>query len=195
MKNEKGKKGDLGLEPIGVQNLLHDHDDQPDFQDEDVDNNNNEDGNNNNNSSNNNNNNANVTCHDAPSEIVVEGGGQPAANGTYVRDGYFSSASKCSMRGNINGDSCAFSLLKCNVSNNTQHWYISIVPRNGQPGTSTDIDFYSAPVLDSCAEYPPPETWMKSNEGLDPPPKLIYKNYPSPGVVEEISFMGTDQAL
>ena len=81
---------------------------------------------------------------------------------------------------------CVFSLFQCNVSNNTKHWYISIVPRNSQPGTSTDIDFYSAPVLDSCTEYPPTGTWTKSNEGKEPPPKLVYKNDPtvSPGVVD-----------
>lgn len=135
------------------------------------------------------------TYQDVPSEIVVEGAGQPAVDGTYVRDGYFEGACKYSMQGKFNGDSCAFSLFQCNVSNNTKHWYISIVPRNSQPGTSTDIDFYSAPVLDNCTEYPPPGTWTKSNEGLDPPPKLIYKNDPSPGAGEEHSYMGGDQVL
>jgi ubiquitin carboxyl-terminal hydrolase 9/24 len=127
------------------------------------------------------------TYHDVPSEIIVEGAGQPAVNGTYIRDGYFEGACKYSMQGKYNSDVCAFSLFQCNVSNNTKHWYISIVPRNSQPGTSTDIDFYSAPVLDNCTEYPPTGTWTKSNEGRDPPPKLIYKSDPtvSPGVVED----------
>jgi hypothetical protein len=115
------------------------------------------------------------TYQDVPAEVVVDGAGQSAVNGTYTRDGYFEGATKYVMRGKYNGDSCLFSLFQCNVSNNTKHWYISIVPPNSQPGTSTDIDFYSAPVLDNCTEYPPPGTWTKSNEGQDPPPKLAYK--------------------
>jgi hypothetical protein len=124
------------------------------------------------------------TYHDVPSEIIVEGAGQQAVNGVYVRDGYFEGACKYSMQGKFNGDNCAFSLFQCNVSNNTKHWYISIVPRNSQPGTSTDIDFYSAPVLDNCTEYPPTGTWTKSNEGKEPPPKLVYKSADSAGAVE-----------
>ncbi|CAB9501188.1 Ubiquitin carboxyl-terminal hydrolase puf [Seminavis robusta] len=119
------------------------------------------------------------TYHDVPSEIGVEGAGQAAVNGTYMRDGFFESAAKYSMQGKYNGEACVFQLFQCNVSNNTKHWYISIVPKHSQPGTSTDIDFYSAPVLDNCTEYPPPGTWTKSNEGLDPPPKLIFPPSPS----------------
>ena len=130
---------------------------------------------------------------DVPSQIVVEGAGQPAVNGVYNRDGYFEQACKYSMPGKYKGDACLFSLFQCNVSNNTKHWYISIVPRNSQPGTSTDIDFYSAPVLDSCQEYPPSGTWTKSNEGLDPPPKLVCReNTPrhDPPVVEDDTHRG-----
>ena len=115
------------------------------------------------------------TYQDVPSEIIVEGAGQPAVNGVYQRDGYFESACKYSMHGKYKNEACIFSLFQCNVSNNTKHWYISIVPRNSQPGTSTDIDFYSAPVIDNCREYPPAGTWTKSNEGRDPPPKLMFK--------------------
>lgn len=125
---------------------------------------------------------------DVPALIVVEAAGQPAVNGKYHRDGYFEQACKYSKQGKYKGESCLFSLFQCNVSNNTKHWYISIVPRNSQPGTSTDIDFYSAPVLDSCTEYPPSGTWTKSNEGLDPPPKLVCRGEPprhDPQVVED----------
>lgn len=120
---------------------------------------------------------------DVPLKIHVEGAGQPAVNGVYHRDGYFEQAAKYIMQGRYKGESCLFSLFQCNVSNNTKHWYISIVPRNSQPGTSTDIDFYSAPVLDNCTEYPPAGTWTKSNEGLDPAPKCVYSRH-DPPVVE-----------
>ena len=130
------------------------------------------------------------TYHDVPSEVIVDGAGQAAVNGTYHRDGYFEGACKYSMQGRYKGESCAFSLFQCNVSNNTKHWYISIVPRNSQPGTSTDIDFYSAPVNGDCREYPPTGTWTKSNEGRDPPPKIMYKQNTDPVVVEEDTHRG-----
>ena len=120
------------------------------------------------------------TLHEAPQEIVVEGAGAAVVNGLYYKDGYFENACKYSMQGKYQGKPCTFSLFQCNVSNNTKHWYISIVPRNSQPGTSTDIDFYSAPVLDNCLEYPPQNTWTKSNEGRDPPPRLNFKESASP---------------
>jgi len=154
---------------------------------------------------------------DVPAQIIVEGAGQPAVNGVYARDGWFEQNCRYSRQGKYKGQPCTFSLFQCNVSNNTKHWYISIVPRNSQPGTSTDskfmlsfdlreyskcllflctqlfsssvsratVDFYSAPVLDGCVEYPPAGTWTKSNEGIDPPPKLRFDLSESPQVVED----------
>jgi len=112
----------------------------------------------------------------SPGAILVEGAGHPAVNGLYTRDGSFERVCKYSMQGKHNNKNCTFSLFQCHVSNNTKHWYISIVPRNSQPGTSTDIDFYSAPVNESCKKVPPENTWTKSNEGSDPPPTLVYKD-------------------
>ena len=134
---------------------------------------------------------------DGPATVVIGGAGNPSVNGVYTRDGYHERTFKFSKAGDHQGRKCIFSIFKCNVSNNTKHWYISIVPRNSQPGTSTDIDFYSAPVLDNCTEYPPTGTWTKSNEGRDPPPKLIYKNdsMVAPGVVEDDRGHGYSEVL
>jgi len=112
------------------------------------------------------------TFQDLPAQLFVEGAGQAAVNGVYSRDGYFESACKYSMPSKYKDDNCTFSLFQCNVSNNTKHWYISIVPRGSQPGTSTDIDFYSAPVTETCTDFPPTSGWTKSNEGLEPAPKI-----------------------
>jgi ubiquitin carboxyl-terminal hydrolase 9/24 len=101
----------------------------------------------------------------------------------YARDGYFERACKYSRPGEYKGEACLFSLFQCNVSNNTKHWYISIVPVNGQPGTSADVDFYSAPVSGAYTELPPLGGWTKSNEGKDPSPTLVFKdnkNEPEP---------------
>lgn len=113
-----------------------------------------------------------------PAEVVVEGAGNPAVNGIYSRDGFFERASRFSKVGEYDGEQCLFSVFQCNVSNNTKHWYISIVPGKGQgvPGTSADTDFYSAPVTETCTEFPPLSGWNMSNEGHDPPPTLIFKD-------------------
>ena len=111
---------------------------------------------------------------EGPARILVEGAGNPLVNGTYSRDGYHERACKYSKHGEYKGENVLFSLFQCNVSNNTKHWYISIVPSNGQPGTNTDVDFYSAPVTESCAELPPAVGWTKSNEGHDPPPQVVF---------------------
>ena len=114
--------------------------------------------------------------HDTPNRVTVENAGHPAVNGVYARDGYFERACKFSRVGEYNGKTNLFSIFQCNVSNNTKHWYISIVPPRNQPGTSSDIDFYSAPVTESCANLPPLDGWTKSNEGRDHPPILSFSS-------------------
>jgi ubiquitin carboxyl-terminal hydrolase 9/24 len=116
-----------------------------------------------------------------PNRIVVEGAGNSAVNGIYAKDGYFERACKFSRPGEFDDKTVLFSLFQCNVSNNTKHWYISIVPVKGQPGTSADLDFYSAPVTENSTELPPLSGWTKSNEGRDPPPTLIFKENPVVG--------------
>lgn len=121
-----------------------------------------------------------------PRKIKVEGAGNPAVNGVYLRDGFFERASKFSRRGEYHGKACDFYLFKCNVSNNTKHWYLSIVPNGQTAGTSSDTDFYSAPVNETCAEFPPLSGWTTSNEGVEPAPTLIYYEI-APGDDAEMS--------
>jgi ubiquitin carboxyl-terminal hydrolase 9/24 len=131
------------------------------------------------------------TYHDGPSRIIVEGAGHSTVNGVYARDGYFERACKFSRSGEYGGKTVLFSLFQCNVSNNTKHWYISIVPVKGQPGTSADLDFYSAPVIENCTELPPLSGWTKSNEGRDPAPTLVFKDNPA-GDNEPVSVPRVD---
>jgi ubiquitin carboxyl-terminal hydrolase 9/24 len=109
-----------------------------------------------------------------PRKIVVDGAGSVVVNGIYVRDGSFERASKFSRRGEHAGKVSDFFLFQCNVSNNTKHWFLSIVPEGCIAGTSNDKDFYSAAVNETCIEFPPTNGWKKSAEGLDPPPTLTY---------------------
>ena len=82
-----------------------------------------------------------------------------------------------SKEGEYDGRIVQFSIFQCNISNSTKHWYISIVPTNGNPGTSSDIDFYSAPVTEHCRYLPPQDGWVKSNEGKDPSPLLVFRSH------------------
>ena len=108
----------------------------------------------------------------SPTRIVVEGAGNPAVNGLYIQDGYFDNRPQFVRDGIWHGMRYKFYINLCNVSNNTKHWYISIVPFGGKPGTSSDIDFYSAPMTE-VSDYIPPKTgWAKAAEGKDPAPTL-----------------------
>jgi ubiquitin carboxyl-terminal hydrolase 9/24 len=110
-----------------------------------------------------------------PTQVVIEGAGTAAVNGVYTRAGVFENAIQYAMEGIWNGNRYKFYIFLCSVSNNTRHWYISIVP-SSNPGTNADIDFYTAPCSEKCTVAPPKDGWTKTTEGLDPPPRLLYRN-------------------
>jgi len=107
-----------------------------------------------------------------PIRVVVEGAGNMAVNGEYVQAGYFERRPQFIRDGTWNGMRYKFYIFLCNVSNNTKHWYISIVPYGGNPGTSSDIDFYTAPMTEASDNIPPKTGWAKSAEGKDPAPTV-----------------------
>ncbi|OEU20327.1 hypothetical protein FRACYDRAFT_268217 [Fragilariopsis cylindrus CCMP1102] len=77
-----------------------------------------------------------------------------------------------SKRGIFNGSECTYSLFKAYASDNTQHWYISIVPHGRLRGTSIDIDFYSASATPKSHICPPSNGWKKATVGMHPPPSI-----------------------
>ena len=113
---------------------------------------------------------------DTKEQVLVEGAGLNAVNGVYSRDGTFENVGKYSMISSWQGQDHEFSLFRCNTSNNTKHWYISIVPMGVTPGTSTDIDFYSAPMSENDPDFPPSRGWTKSSEGHEPAPLVTVQN-------------------
>ena len=114
--------------------------------------------------------------NEGPAAVHIEGAGNKLVNGVYARDGYHERTFKFSKTGEYNGQRALFSIFKCHVSNNTKHWYISVVPHGSQPGTSSDIDFYSAPVSNNSHDLPPLTGWVKANEGTDPAPTLLFQH-------------------
>ncbi len=121
-------------------------------------------------------------------QVEVEGAGIPSINGVYERDDELHGTPRYTKYGEHKGEKVSYVLFKCNVSNNTKHWYISIIPENGHPGTNTDIDFYSAPVVtDASDEFPPTTGWSKANEGKEPPPTLkLLEHQQSSGETENV---------
>eukprot|EP00536_Pseudo-nitzschia_multiseries_P011383 jgi/Psemu1/326427/estExt_fgenesh1_pg.C_3830003 len=107
--------------------------------------------------------------------IRVSNAGHADVNGLYERDGHCEGVGKYSRFGLYKGENSKYSLFKCNVSNNTQHWYISVVPSNREPGTVQDTDFYSASVGVDCENLPPTNGWSKCNDGEDPAPTLTFE--------------------
>jgi hypothetical protein len=113
---------------------------------------------------------------EGPTRITVQGAGNPTVNGVYSQDGYFENALCYTMDGVWNNTRCKISIFMRNVSNSTKHWYISIVPVSRNPGTTADIDFYTAPVSDESVTIPPRSGWIKTtSQGLDPPPTILFQ--------------------
>jgi ubiquitin carboxyl-terminal hydrolase 9/24 len=113
--------------------------------------------------------------NDGPTHVVVQGAGNPAVDGTYSQDGFFESACRYVKDGYWGPQRTKFYIFLCNVSNNTKHWYISIVPYGSNPGTSSDIDFYTAPMTETSRHLPPQTGWVKTSEGKDPVPTLDWR--------------------
>lgn len=132
-----------------------------------------------------------VSAGDGLSHITVEGAGNPAVNGLYMQDGFFERALRYVRHvrdRNSPGKTQRFYIFLCNVVNHTKHWYILIVPAGANLGTSSDIDFYTAPVTAASQTVPPKTGWSKTSKGIDPPPRLIYGD-PGEGNADETERM------
>jgi len=121
-------------------------------------------------------------------QVLVQGAGLEIVNGEYSRTTMFDGVGKYAKLGIWQDQSHEFSLFRCNTSNNTKHWYISIVPHGVQPGTSTDIDFYSAPVSSEDPDFPPSHGWTTSSEGKASTPTLMvqFDDGPTPEQLREL---------
>jgi hypothetical protein len=114
-------------------------------------------------------------------KVLVQGAGLDVVNGEYVMTTRFDNVGKYTRVAPWQDQNHEFSLFRCNTSNGAKHWYISIVPLGVQPGTSTDIDFYSAPVSTAEPNFPPANGWSTASEGKGPPPtvSISYEEEPT----------------
>ena len=109
-------------------------------------------------------------------EMIVQNCGTPEINGTYKRAGSHDGVSKFTKRCFYDGKDDEFSLFRCKLTDNTKRWYISIVPMNSHPGTSKDIDFYTAFTDDN---HPPRHNWQLAvnSKGKSPTPEVYPITY------------------
>ena len=116
--------------------------------------------------------------NNGPHHLVVSGAGFADANGVYYQAGYFENACRYWKGDSHNGEPRTFFICKCNVSNNTMHWYLSITPQDCAPGTANDTDFYTAQVTTDSEFIPPRSGWSQTHEGVGPPPTIEYGDEP-----------------
>ena len=106
--------------------------------------------------------------------VVVQNDGVKFVNGFYTLDGIFDNLAKYCNIGILNNEDITFSLFRCKLSDETRRWYISIVPKDTQPGKNKDVEFYSAPMENEHYEPPPENSWSTAKgEGIDLTPMVI----------------------
>lgn len=78
-----------------------------------------------------------------------------------------------------NGRIVSFTIYRCPLQNKKHSWYISYTSDGNLPGTTSDVDFYSAPALyqegrpETNDPLPPTSNWtVISVGGLEPVPNI-----------------------
>ena len=109
--------------------------------------------------------------------VQVEGAGIAAVNGLYTREGTFDGVEKFQKVGIWEDMQQKFSLFRYKLNDNSKRWYISIVPQDGNPGTSKDIDFYYQVATGGSREIPGTSEWAAAtNEpNVEPAPRVLYR--------------------
>jgi len=108
--------------------------------------------------------------------LQVEGAGVSEVNGIYTRTSSWDNVDLYSKNGIYEGKEETFSLFRCRLNDNSKRWYISITPRNNNPGTRKDIDFYMTEANGNEREVPHNYSWsLASTKEGDTPPTVVWK--------------------
>ena len=92
-------------------------------------------------------------------------------DGIYVRQGSFKSAPRYRKTGIYDGNDVEFSLYRWMP----EKWYLSAHPRDVNPGTSSDVDFYTSDT-ENAEIVPPSNGWKTRRCGVNPTPTVHVKN-------------------
>jgi hypothetical protein len=98
--------------------------------------------------------------------IVVTGTGW-ATDGRYTFAKLFKGAGVFEMKTEYEGRQVQILIMRCQLKNKTLRWFFSIVPEGKNPGTETDIDFYSSQVQSGA--LPPTTGWVSVKAGQRQP--------------------------
>jgi hypothetical protein len=105
--------------------------------------------------------------------VTVSGAGVIELNGEKKKKKILDEAASFEKASMYDGKLTVFCLYRCRMNDNTHNWYISIPPKDSDPGTGADIDFYTAPSqydrlypLDD--RLPPKTTWSKCRGSSGP---------------------------
>lgn len=108
--------------------------------------------------------------------LQVQGAGITQVNGIYTQSSTWDNVALYTKEGIWEGANEVFSLFRCRLSDNSKRWYISIIPRNNNPGTSKDIDFYMSSADGALREVPHNYMWLSARgKDSDPPPSVVWK--------------------
>lgn len=108
--------------------------------------------------------------------LVVSGAGITEVDGIYSYKAENDGVPMYKKDGVWEGNNVEFALFRCRLSDNSQRWYISIVPKGKCPGTNKDIDFYQAEADGRNGENPHGYPWETAQGiGQDPPPNVEWK--------------------
>eukprot|EP00587_Corethron_hystrix_P001458 CAMPEP_0113316594 /NCGR_PEP_ID=MMETSP0010_2-20120614/11815_1 /TAXON_ID=216773 ORGANISM="Corethron hystrix, Strain 308" /NCGR_SAMPLE_ID=MMETSP0010_2 /ASSEMBLY_ACC=CAM_ASM_000155 /LENGTH=1282 /DNA_ID=CAMNT_0000173357 /DNA_START=1 /DNA_END=3846 /DNA_ORIENTATION=+ /assembly_acc=CAM_ASM_000155 len=92
-------------------------------------------------------------------------------NGIYVWNGTYDGVGKFTKNGVWGGQNVVYTMYRCQLTDQSRRWFISIVPANSSPGTNKDTDFYSVLFFDNDSHnhaIPPVKGWrLISNESKD----------------------------
>ncbi len=113
-----------------------------------------------------------------PSGVLqVQGASVASVNGIYTRTGSWDQVDLYTKQGIHEERNIIFSLFRCRLSDNSKRWYISIIPRNNNPGTSKDIDFYMTNATGAVREVPHNYVWSSARppDAGDTPPTVVWK--------------------
>ena len=108
--------------------------------------------------------------------VQVEGAGISQVNGIYTRVRAWDNVDLFTKTALWENGEHTFSLFRCPLSDKSKRWYISIVPKNNNPGTSKDIDFYFQVASGEAREIPGGSNWASARgPEAEPSPTVRYQ--------------------
>jgi len=105
--------------------------------------------------------------------LKVKHAGNPSVNGIYHLDGYHNELPRYVCDGLWDRERVQFVIMLCTLRSRRRRWFITVVPKGGEAGRDSDIDFYEASPCPEHPRKPPMNGWKPAENGQNPPPILL----------------------